>query len=281
MSLRARLAFLAASACLLGLVVGWLATYSAPGRWLDAAALRGFVGLHRPRTALPAYLVAHLADPLPFAVAGMLLVAVAFARRRVALAVGTGFVLLAANVTTQALKVLLPDDRSAASIAVGAHVARGAWPSGHATAAMALALGLVMVVGPRFRPAAAVAGAAFAAAVSFALLALGWHFPSDVLAGYCVAALWTALAVGVLWTVEDRWPSTRARPAQRLGWSNALGPPLTAGVACAGFAALLVLTHPDRTAAYVRAHTTFVAGALVIAATAAAISLVLAVVLRR
>ena len=51
----------------------------------------------------------------------------------------------------------------------------------------------------------------FAVAVGCALLILAWHMPSDVLGGYLVAALWTALAVAALRAADRRWPP-RAHP---------------------------------------------------------------------
>ena len=54
-------------------------------------------------------------------------------------------------------------------------------------------------------------GAVFAVAVGCALLILAWHMPSDVLGGYLVAALWTALAVAALRAADRRWPP-RAHP---------------------------------------------------------------------
>jgi membrane-associated phospholipid phosphatase len=48
----------------------------------------------------------------------------------------------------------------------------------------------VAVAPPRLRPHAAAAGAALAVAVALSVLLLGWHFPSDVLGGVCVAAAW-------------------------------------------------------------------------------------------
>ena len=67
-----------------------------------------------------------------------------------------------------------------------------------------------MLVAPRrARPVVAVLAGAFALAVGAALLIRAWHMPSDVLGGYLLALLWTALAVaGVRWS-ERRWP---ARP---------------------------------------------------------------------
>src|SRR5918911_585475 len=86
-----------------------------------------------------------------------------------------------------------------------------------ATAAMTLALCGVMVTPPRLRPSAAALGGGFAVAVSYSILMLAWHFPSDVLGGFLVAALWTLLAVTALTLGRreepDPSPSTLAQTA--------------------------------------------------------------------
>ena len=61
--------------------------------------------------------------------------------------------------------------------------ATNSWPSGHSTAAMTLALCAILVAPPVLRTAAAILGGAFAVGVGYALLVLGWHYPSDVLGG--------------------------------------------------------------------------------------------------
>lgn len=277
---RLRLALLGAAGCLAALVLAWIATFSPAGRWLDQAALQGFSGLRRPRVAPLAVSIAHLGDPLPFALCGLALVAIALlrGRRRVALVVPV--VLLGANVTTQVLKPLLPDDRTAAALAAGANIRAGSWPSGHATAAMALALALVMVVPARLRPAAAILGAGFTIAVSYSFLALGWHFPSDVVAGYSVAALWTALGVAALWAHPPQGAG-RADAPVAVDWSEALAPALVAVVLCVAVGSLVFLSHPYQVVGYARAHTTFVVAAAAIAGLGVAIATGLALVFRR
>ena len=118
-------------------------------------------------------------------------------------------ILLGANVTTQLLKPALADPRAASTCTASRSIYPGSWPSGHSTASMSLALCCVLVVGPRLRPLAALLGAGYAIAVGYALVALGYHLPSDVLGGYLVAATFTLSA-------RPRWRrSRRARPAPR------------------------------------------------------------------
>ena len=57
--------------------------------------------------------------------------------------------------------------------------------------ALAAALCLIAVSPGRLRAPAAVGGGGLALGVGYSVLLLGWHFPSDVLAGFCVAAVWT------------------------------------------------------------------------------------------
>ena len=74
---------------------------------------------------------------------------------------------------------------------------------------MTLALCAVLVAPPALRTAAAVLGGALAVGVGYALLVLGWHYPSDVLGGFLVAGLWTSLAVAALHRVEAPEPARR------------------------------------------------------------------------
>ena len=85
------------------------------------------------------------------------------------------------------------------------------WPSGHATAAMALVLCAVLVAPSRLRPTVAALGGVFAVAVGCSLLILAWHMPSDVLGGYLLASLWMALAVAGLRAADRRAGDPLAR----------------------------------------------------------------------
>ncbi len=190
---RPKTALLAALACLAGLGVTLLLAYFAPpfgGR--DSATLQGFVDLRRARLAPLVDHVAHLADPAPYGLIGLALVLTALARRRPRVALAIVVVLAGAAVTTETLKPLLAHPRPHEWLGEG-QIAAASWPSGHATAAMTLALCGVLAVPARWRPAAAAVGGLFALAVSYAILVLGWHFPSDVIGGFFVAGLWTAL----------------------------------------------------------------------------------------
>jgi membrane-associated phospholipid phosphatase len=67
------------------------------------------------------------------------------------------------------------------------------FPSGNATASVALALSLALLLsGGRGRWAVALAGSGLVALNGLALVVLLWHYPSDVIAGWCVAGVWVA-----------------------------------------------------------------------------------------
>jgi membrane-associated phospholipid phosphatase len=277
-----RIALLAAFGCLLALGLLWAAAFVAPfARWLDAATLMGFVDLHSPRIDHLAARIGHLGDPAPFILAGVALVGVALARGRPRTAAVVPAVLLGASATTQVLKPALAQTR--ASAVLGAtHIDPASWPSGHATAAMSLALCAVLVAAPRVRPLVAALGGAFAVAIGYATLLLAWHFPSDVLAGFLVATLWTALGVAALWAAALRWPERAGRGREvALRAGDALTPSVLAAAAATAAVGAVALARPDAALAYAQGHTAFVVGALGIAALGAALAAALAVALRR
>jgi membrane-associated phospholipid phosphatase len=263
---RPRIALLAALACVAGLLVTLVLAYFAPpfgGR--DAASLQGFVDLNRPRITTLLSHVAHLADPAPYGLIGLALVVTALVRRRGRVAAAIAVVLIASAVMTEALKPLLSHPRPQEWLGKG-QIAAASWPSGHATAAMALALCGVLAVPARWRPAAATAGGLFALAVAYSILVLGWHFPSDVIGGYLVAGLWTSLAAAAIFRLDELRPPTIV--PKRPGPLAATAPGLLVGAALLG-AFLIALDRPHAVANYAREHPAFLLGAATIAALAA------------
>jgi membrane-associated phospholipid phosphatase len=219
----------------------------------DAAMLHGFVGLDRPSVHRAIWYVAHLCDTLPYACAGLLCIGLALARGRRSRALAAAVLLVATGATTQVLKHVLAQPRLESWL--DDPLPPTSWPSGHSTAAMTLALCAVLVAPPALRAAAAMLGAAFAVGVGYAVLVLGWHYPSDVLGGFLVAGLWTSLAVAVLHRVEA------PEPARRPVWE-----PLAGLAAGAGVVAAVVLgVRADTVALYTSERPTFAAGALTIA----------------
>lgn len=241
----------------------------------DGRTLDGFVGLNTPRLTPLLDRVAHSADPGPYALAALVLALLALVRGRPRVALAIPLLFVATGATTEALKHLLASPRLNEWLGSGAQISAASWPSGHSTAAMTMALCAVLAAPPRLRPTVAALGGAYALAVAYAILTLGWHFPSDVFGGYLVAATYVLLAIGAINATERRRPSARGveagtRPGDAVG-------AIAVAVGAVGAAGGLVLTRPHQLLDYAATHTTFVAGALAIAALAAVIVGVMAV----
>jgi membrane-associated phospholipid phosphatase len=265
---------LAALAAFLLAVTGVLAKLVPITKQGDAHTLQGFIGLNAPRLTPALDRIAHLADPAPYALAALVLALVALVRGRWRVALGIPVVFVLTGFTTEALKRLLAGPRLEEWLGSGAHIAAASWPSGHSTAAMTMALCAVLAAPPRLRPTVAAVGGAFAVAVAYAILTLGWHFPSDVFGGYLVAGMYVMLLVSLIAWTEQRWPSRRgveatARPGDAL-------PAFGVAVLAAGAALGLALARPQQLAGYAATHTTFVAGALAIAVLAVVLAATMA-----
>lgn len=264
---RPRTALLGALACLVSLAItGVLSHLVHAAKVSDSASLRGFASFDS--SSLDGILngVAHTADPASYLLVLGGLVATALIRGRRRLALMVPAVLLIAPVSTEVLKQLTAQPRGHG--AVFRHISDASWPSGHSTGAMALALCAVLVAPPRLRPLVATLGGIYAMSVGYAVVALVWHFPSDVVGGFLVAAGWTLVAVAVL----RRWPDQAAVPprmeAERMGWGAA------GAVACAfGLAALTVaFSHRGALADELAARPVFAIAAGTIAALAAGLA---------
>jgi membrane-associated phospholipid phosphatase len=208
-----------AALCVLALALIWVVAQLVPAAHLrDALALRDFTLLSRPHVDAASNFLIHLLKPTLFVIWGAALVAVALGRERPRVAVAVVAVMSLSPLTSETLKPLLAHPHAQVGTV---HINAASWPSGHSTAAAALALSAVLVSPARLRPVVAALGALFAAAVGCALLILAWHMPSDVVGGYLVATLWAALAVAALRASERRWPSKRrtaedaAQPARQ------------------------------------------------------------------
>jgi membrane-associated phospholipid phosphatase len=198
-----------AGLCVLALALTWVvAALVGPTHVKDAVALYDFTLLGGPRLDEVANALLGLLDPVLYTLWGLVLVAVALRRRRPRLALAMALVLGLAPLTAEMLKPLLAHPHAW----VGANWVKAAsWPSGHAAAAMTLALCAVLVAPRRLRPTVAALGAMFVAGIGLSLLVLAWHLPSDVLGGYLVGTLWVALALAGLRAADARSRSRRLR----------------------------------------------------------------------
>jgi membrane-associated phospholipid phosphatase len=151
-----------------------------------------------------------------------------------------------------------------------------AFPSGHATAAMSLALAAALVAPSRWRLATAIVGGCFAVAVSLALMTQGWHFPSDVLAGLLISTTMSLLVLAGL-RATGGLRSVAGDPVERRFNLRTVGPPALKMLAIPVVigTALLTITHPNELTSYAASDTTGVVAAVGIAV--ASVSLVYAV----
>ena len=216
-------ALAAAFACLGGLVVTGVLTFgSGRVRWLDAAALQGFVGLDRPATRGPAEVVAALGDPLPYVLAGAALVALALARGRPRIALAVPVVLAGSALTTA--------DPQAAARRPARLSLRRRRPGGRglmAERARRGGDGARAVRGARvaaaLAPAMAVFGAGVAVAVSYAHADPRLALPERRPRRLPRAGVWMTGAVAALWAAGERWPARSGREAAAR-WGAALAP---------------------------------------------------------
>ena len=279
---RARIALIGAAASMVLLALTWwVSHYTGIGKHADVSILRGFADLTRPRVDRVATFIADLCNPSRYVFLAAVPVAVALIRRRPRVAVMLALVVLCANETTQLLKPLLAAPRIPGP---WGPTYNASWPSGHATAAMSLALCAVIAAPARRRPMVAAGMAAFAIAVSYSFLELIWHYPSDVLGGFLIAATWTLLGVAGLSVLEARRVGGVAEPARSRA-SFSVGEALTPVALLVGVAAvlmgLIVLARPHEVLAYVREHEAFVVGACSIGVLGMVLASGLSLMLRR
>jgi membrane-associated phospholipid phosphatase len=89
------------------------------------------------------------------------------------------------------------------------------FPSGHVTAAASIAIAFAFVVPARVLPAVAVLGTCFVVAMGWAVLALNWHYPSDVVGGVLVASGWGFAALASMRFAAGGRSRRPAQPARR------------------------------------------------------------------
>lgn len=235
-----------AGCCALAVVALWFAANDlAAGRELDAALGDD---LHRALLDVNRDLLKgaqSLGDTLPIAVGSLGLAALAWLRGGARLAVVVALVLLVGSVATQLTQPALIDARHV-DLSETTIEGSGSWPSGHAMAATLLALLAIVVAGPRLRAVTALGGLGYALGVGGALVALGGHLPSDVLAAYLVAAAFTAAgaAAYAAWR-RDAAGAVRGRVERSPRVAPALGVLAAAAVPATGMVKALVTRRDE------------------------------------
>lgn len=164
---------------------------------------------------------------IPLACGAGLAFAVAAWRRRWHQAVGAA-VLVAVNFgAAEAIKHFVIGERPIDSQLFGGD---NSYPSGHTAAALAVAMGLVLVAPQRFRGKVAAAVAVCAMVVANGTLAIGWHRPSDAIASCGLTVVSFVAVVATMWALGWARP---ARPGRASRLSVATWPLGAGGLAAA------------------------------------------------
>jgi membrane-associated phospholipid phosphatase len=253
-----------AAACAAAVLPLWYASVATPlGARLDVDAHASYAATDAGLADSSSTLLATISAG-SLALGLLALVALALARRSPASAIGAAAIVIGANVTTQLGKATL--DSSGGFAADPVRELTAAFPSGHTTVAASLGLALVLVAGSRFRRWAAAAAALYATGVGVAVVALGWHYPSDVLGAYLVAGAWAGGAALLVARSEGR--ARRPRAARPRPWTDFALPGALGLMALGAAVAVARQPQPATALAFVDANTSFTLAAGVIAAAA-------------
>lgn len=84
------------------------------------------------------------------------------------------------------------------------------FPSGHATASMALALVIVALLWKtKWRAASIIGAALYIVSIGFSRLYLGVHYPTDILGGWLLGAAWIIIVINsIYWYVQKKAKAT-------------------------------------------------------------------------
>jgi membrane-associated phospholipid phosphatase len=257
-----------------------------PTEALDEAGFNGFVEIHARWVHELSYRLSDFGDPPTVVLITAVLAIVCLVRGRPRSALAVVALVGATSLSSELLKLLLSHPRYPSAI----HYTLGpeALPSGHATAAMSLAMAGVLAAPRRGRLAAAIVGSVLALAVGAAVIVIQWHFPSDVIAGYLLATGWALAILAVLYEAEFRYPakkawasSTLARVTDRVATGGL--DLAAAGVVLAGAlgGGALLLGDPGRVADFACENTQLVVVAGGIASAALALPVAAAAAARR
>lgn len=164
------------------------------GQEIDDLAFEARAAI-KPQTTQRTDRLLHAVTRDSLVVLSAVVVLLALAQRRIRLMFVVGCCLVGALVTTEALKHVLLTRPVYPDVQGWPH---NSYPSGHATIGMMLSLAIVMVSTSRTRRVATVVAAVAATAFGTAVLASGWHRPSDSVGAYGVALAWFCLGNAVL-----------------------------------------------------------------------------------
>ncbi len=123
-------------------------------------------------------------------------VGIALLQERPRLALAAAGAILGANLTTQVLKQVVLDRTDLLGGLF--YPLPNSFPSGHATAAASIAVGLLLVLPPLLRAPSVILSAVVVAIVGISTLIAGWHRMADAIGGVFVATAWGAFLAAIL-----------------------------------------------------------------------------------
>jgi membrane-associated phospholipid phosphatase len=197
-----RMLALAGLCAVLAILVYLLAVNTVAGQLAGDSAIAGGVA-RDSRWLRGAATLLNITSLTTLAVATLVIVVIGSIRGGLQLALAAGGAIFGANLATQVLKrgVLIRPALLDAPDPFGSH---NSFPSGHATIALSLVLGLLIVLPPSNNLLVAVTGWAYVAATGIAMISEGWHRPSDAVGGYLVATSVASLAAAISFETSRR-----------------------------------------------------------------------------
>lgn len=152
-------------------------------------------------------------------IATALVAGVAFLRGRPRMALIAAGSIGLAVISTELLKLVILDRPPLTTTFLNNGL--NSYPSGHTTVGMSVCVAAMLVVPERLRTPTALAAGAIGAAFGIAVVAAGWHRPSDAIGAYLVC-----LAAGAVGAIAiRRWPDrvTEHRPREISRGSFSIG----------------------------------------------------------
>lgn len=198
------------------------------------------------------------------ALALAVLVAQAVVRRRFGLALVAGTAIGGSVLSTELLKHLL----SRPDLVIDGRMWANSFPSGHATVAFSVGVAATLVAPPRLRRLVSVLAVGYASAVGIAVIAAGWHRPSDVAGAFFVVGTWAAIAALLDALLERRRPSAAQWPRPAVARNFLV---LGALLLAAGYAGTLAIVAAGRAGAvdWTAVNAAFAGACVAVAALAA------------
>lgn len=182
---------------------------------LDLPIMRTLHNITSPETTAFMKLITHGGDVAAVVLFTALLTGILLVRQRRRDALAVFFSVGGAAIINVLLKLMFQRTRPTLFVAL-VNEKSFSFPSGHAMGSSALALSLViMCYRTRFRWLAVVLALLYIGLIGMSRVYLGVHYPSDVLAGWCVSAIWVVLVYGAL-----EHPAFVARTIRRLPFAK-------------------------------------------------------------